>query len=123
MSYSNISALLGKTLTNIENDTGDALVFHTSDGEVYAMSHDQTCCENVSIEDIAGDMADLIGSPIVQAEEVSSSDVGFYEPKSNADLEQWTFYKLATNRGGVTIRWYGSSNGYYAVDVNFYRVR
>lgn len=110
--YENIEVLLGKTLIRIEKDF-DEMIFHTSDGEVYKMYHDQNCCESVSIEEIIGDLNDLLNSPIVMAEEVSEDDINASESGT------WTFYKFATSKGYVTIRWYGESNGYYSESVDF----
>ena len=119
-----ISELVGKTVVSIDKK-GDELIFICATGEKYKMYHQQECCENVSIEDICGDLEDLIGTPILKAEELSN-----YEPVSEEDKERtkeqnkwgsctWTFYKFATIKGYVDIRWYGESNGYYSEEVNF----
>jgi hypothetical protein len=119
-----ISELIGKTLTKI--DKGDeSIIFYCDNGDKYKMFHWQDCCETVSIEDVNGDLDDLIGIPILLAEEVSN-----YEPTSEEDIKKtkedsewgsctWTFYKLATIKGYVDIRWYGVSNGYYSEEVSF----
>lgn len=74
-----------------------------------------TCCENVCIEDIAGDVDDLVGAPLLMAEEVTSV-------AEEHESGTWTFYKFATINGFVTVRWLGTSNGYYSESVDFEEV-
>jgi hypothetical protein len=109
----NVSVLLNKILTKIENLENQELLFHTTDGDVYRMYHDQDCCEHVYIEDIVGNLDDLVGLPILMAEEVTQSG------ETEWGSYTWTFYKFATNKGYVTIRWLGESNGYYSESVDF----
>lgn len=118
----NINVLLGKTIVKIDRGT-EELGFTTSDGEIYRMYHEQDCCEGVSIDDINGDLNDLLNSPILMAEEViSNENPSDYKPDMYQDSFTWTFYKLATIKGYVTIRWYGESNGYYSESVSFVKV-
>lgn len=119
-----VNELIGKTLTKIERIGDDELIFFCDTSEAYHMNHDQVCCENVIIDDICGDLDDLIGSKILLAEEASNNGdlSGAEDPYSNLS-HTWTFYKFATIKGYVTIRWYGSSNGYYSESVSFERIR
>jgi hypothetical protein len=116
--------LIGKTLTGVSGEVdGDEVVFQCDDGSTFKLHHSQDCCESVSIESITGDLADLIGVPILRAEEVTSDTTPAdfkhdYEPES----QTWTFYKLATVKGWVDIRWFGQSDGYYSESVDFVRV-
>lgn len=128
MNYYNSSdfpfaGLVGKTLKSIDRNGDGGLTFIDSEDTKYVMHHFQSCCESVDIESITGDLEDLIGSPILLAEESSNSDnpkedEGGYTP----DSFTWTFYKLATIKGYVDIRWYGSSNGYYSESVDFVKI-
>ena len=109
--------LLGKTLVKIDlAKANDEIIFTADDGSSYALYHSQDCCEFVEIEDIEGDFNDLLGSPITVAAEVSQVDPVASESGT------WTFYKMATVKGWVDVRWYGSSNGYYSESVDFRQV-
>ena len=122
MKGAQISDLLGKTCTAVVKNpitAEEGIKFVLEDGTSYLMFHERDCCEHVYIEDICGDLEDLVGSPILQAEEVTNQDD---DPPENTDFDQsytWTFYKLATLKGAVTIRWFGTSNGYYGESVSF----
>lgn len=118
-----VSELLGKRLSSLMRDGNDELLFFCDDGSYYRMYHEQSCCESVTIEDICGDLQDLVGTPILQAEEVvSREDPEGAEIGEERESFTWTFYKFATIKGSVTIRWYGESNGYYSERVDFEKV-
>jgi hypothetical protein len=143
----NFNILLGKTLKFV-TVSSEELLFETIEGEKFKMYHSQNCCESVTVEDVTGDVNDLLSSPILLAEEVSNNeppdkvrdtreaaynkqkeeqgeDFYSYGPSPEngftEESETWTFYKLATIKGSVTIRWYGTSNGYYSESVDFER--
>ncbi len=125
MSYHDISVLKGLTITGIRGmkSDQDEIYFVTECGRSFRMLHHQDCCERVYLEDVVGDVNDLIGSPVLVAEE-SSSEIPPDEDNREyfQDLQRWTYYKLATIKGYVDLRWYGSSNGYYSVGVSFEEV-
>lgn len=130
MSYSHwddgrpFNILIGKTLKDVRKVDDEELYFETTEGETFKMYHSQDCCECVHIADITGDLDDLIGAPILVAEE-STSDTHppGHQASEYEDSFTWTFYKLATSKGYVDIRWFGSSNGYYSEAVDFIEVR
>ena len=123
--YVGIEDLLGKTITQICGMEKDSEEIHIicADGSEYYMYHEQDCCESVWLEDVCGDVACLLGTPITKAEETSNSEdpagTDGYEP----DSYTWTYYHLGTVKGYVDLRWYGESNGYYSESVDFYRIK
>lgn len=109
---STIPELFHKRIIKIEGNVGsDELLFYTEDYKCVTMLHHQDCCESVSIEDITGDLNDLVGEVILKAEEETKDD-------GDSGEQMWTFYKLASKKGYVDIRWFGSSNGYYSIGVS-----
>lgn len=109
------STLKGKTLSEVrvaEDQT--EIEFYCTDGSAFLAYHSQDCCGSVAIESIVGDLQEMVGQEILEASEETNSK----EPvPKNADCFTWTFYKLATTKGHVDIRWLGESNGYYSESV------
>jgi len=110
------SEFVGKTPVSIVIGDTSKITFKFSDETTYEMYHEQDCCESVYIEEIHGDLDDLIGSEILVAEESRNSD---YTDESSYT---WTFYKIRTRNSDVTIRWYGTSNGYYSEAVSVFKL-
>ncbi len=118
-----IEDMVGKTMASVEVvDIDRELVFTTSGGEKYRLYHAQDCCESVYIESIVGDLWDLVGEPLWIAEESTSGENPEGVMEDYQDSFTWTFYKFATRKGYVDVRWYGESNGYYSESVNFEQV-
>lgn len=110
--------LKGRTIKAIEMEGHDDHIRFTMDnGDVFIMYHYQDCCESVYVEDICGDLMDLLDTPVLEAEETSESGDEEYGTYT------WTFYKIGTIKGRVTIRWNGSSNGYYSESVSFEKLK
>jgi len=108
-----VEDMVGHTFAKVcESENAHELMFEDTDGSTWKLFHSQDCCEYVSLEDVVGDLDDLVGTPIVSASEETS------EGRGDDNLTQWTFYHFRTIKGTVTLRWHGSSNGYYSVSVD-----
>ena len=111
-----IKDLVGEVFVSVES-THEAVVFIKKDDSGYRMEHIQDCCEVVWLDDVCGDLDDLAWSPILVAEEINgeapASDDG-------GDPLKWTFYKIATIKGSVTIRWCADAFAYYSTSIDIY---
>lgn len=118
-----IEELLGKTIVSIEGlyKGSQEIIFKCSDETAYKMYHIQDCCEQVDLDDFYGEKDDLIDSPIIKAEVKINTDGN--RRSQYDDSLTWTFYTLATSKGTVDLRWYGTSNGYYSERVDFARIK
>ena len=110
-----IETLLGKIFKEII--VGVNYISFINESEVYIMIHFQDCCESVEIEDIVGDISDIINYEITMAEESTNK-----ENESDYGSFTWTYYKIGTCKGDISIRWYGESNGYYSEDVSLVKL-
>lgn len=116
-----ISEIVGKIPVKIvvETETDDYIAIWFDDGTVCRLFHSQECCESVVIDDINGNFQDLIGNPILVAEE--RSEDGDFDKWT--DSSTWTFYTFRGIGGSVDVKWHGSSNGYYSESVDFQMVK
>lgn len=112
--------MLGKTIESIDGKVGDDVMdFFAEDGTIFKFIYYPDCCASCNIIDIIGDLSDLLNSPILEAQQITSENYknkGDYQP---SDSYTWSFYRFSTVQGTVTVRWLGESNGYYSESVDF----
>ena len=112
----------GKTFTKVYvTDDKSELIFENDEFK-FTFFHEEDCCECVQVEDVVGDLNDLVGKPldiVEEVEHVSDFTPAGVEPPEDPDSYTWTFYKFATIKGWVDVRWLGESNGYYSESVDF----
>jgi hypothetical protein len=120
-----LTDILGKTIKEISGaeQYSDIISLKFTDGTSADFYHEQSCCEKVQVEEIIGDIEDLIAYPLLVAEEVTNIDNSelLESKRFNVDIDSytWTFYKFSSIKGSVTIRWLGTSNGCYSERVTF----
>jgi hypothetical protein len=113
------SDLIGKVIYRIDyREDDEELWIHCMDDSRYVMGHDQDCCENVTLENPAQDLSSIVGSPVLVAEARYVS----LEYERYRIWKVFTFYHLSTRKASIVLRWYGESDGTYAVDVGFWKV-
>lgn len=93
--FLDVGVLKGKIIEDIVINREKTEIILSVEGsgfyEFYKFYHQKDCCESVWIEDIEGDLNDLLGYPILQAEKITEKN------KNNSyESSTWTFYKLAT---------------------------
>ena len=106
---------VGSTVTAVSVSVGNDRATITTDRGTLVMVHYEDRCESVQVDDVVGDINDLVGGVVVSFEEVE----GDLPATDRYDVSHtWTFYNIRTTKGDVTIRWYGTSNGYYSESVD-----
>lgn len=116
-----VEDMIGHIFTSVSND-GRFINFEMKDNIKLELGVPEDCCNHGEVEDIIGELSFLENSPILMAESVNNHD--FENKDKKTDYENtWTFYKFATIKGYVTIRFFGSSNGHYATDAVLYNRR
>lgn len=129
--YCNLANNIGRVPTQIvgcEEGSDEFFIAFDDGGPCLKFSHDQGCCEYVSIHEVVGDPRDLIGNPLAVSDEPDNLDsiedrreAGF-DAKDDEDEGHesftWTFYRFAGFGGSLFVRWFGTSNGYYSESVD-----
>ena len=110
-----LSDLIGKIFVTVQK-VEDEVHFIDCTGKGYKLYHGQHCCENVYIESIVGELSDLENVPIINAFQSGSND---YLEVEDGIVRLWTFYKFATIKGYVDIRFCGETDGPYSIGVDF----
>jgi ribulose bisphosphate carboxylase small subunit len=99
-------------------EESESVEIHLANGYKIIFWHDQECCEDVHLleyDDIQAE--ELVGGLLISVE-CESTGLGLSElDKKDLQSATWTFYRIRTTKQDITLRFLGSSNGYYSEDV------
>lgn len=111
--------IIGKTLESFNINGSEEIQFEFKDGSRYAMSHNQSCCEQVYIDWYdEQQLNQLVGK------EINYFDEDFEDGETEyGDHLTITKYTIGSNELTVKIIWHGSSNGYYSETPEFYKIK
>ena len=116
--------LVGKKIIDVRGLCRDSnyvsILFE--DGSAIKFYHSQSCCESVDLDDVCGDVDDLLNATLYGIE--LRDNLEYYPARDCYDESYtWSFYSIRTDKGYVDLKWYGCSNGYYSetVDVDYYQ--
>lgn len=127
------SELNGLTITKIDglNRLSEKVTIHTKEGRVFEMYHNQDCCEVVYLADFhvyKGYVGEVTEAK-VETNNIDTPEALYYYNEDGTETLYydkawlWTFYIINTEVGKITLRWFGSSNGYYSEEVDFYEAK
>lgn len=114
MEYKEIEPrVIGKRIIHVNGlkENSERVRIYFEDGSKLEMYHEQDCCESVYLLDFDNDVSVLKFAKLLSIEEAVE------DGNSRDGSSTWTFYKLTTDKGRMTMRWYGESNGYYSENV------
>ena len=112
--------LQGKTVWAVSLNRDKSEVKFITDGGCYTLLHVSECCETVELVDVVGQWRDLLDTPLRMAAVATQEGVkvGLGAEGNDSLSFTWSFYKLGTVKGYVTLRWYGCSAGNYSERVD-----
>jgi len=113
------SILKNQTITDISSDY-ESVTFKTVD-KTYRLEHYQDCCESVRLENVIGDIKNILNVPITLAEEDNPGDPDWYSESYN-DSHTWSVFILEAGGKRVEFWFLGESNGYYGESVDFVEI-
>lgn len=91
----------------------DEVVIYTDRGAAL-FTHEQDCCERVTVREATGFDARGIGDTIRIAAERANRGEHPY------GTETYTFYSIQTDSLDIAMDWFGESNGHYSEDVDLH---
>ncbi len=112
-----IEKMMGMTLLAVREQS-DVVHFDCAEG-TFTFYHEQDCCESVTLEHLDGLLPDFKPQKILRAEEKTADNEDGTDGHSRpyGDSTTWTFYDIQTEQMDISMRWFGSSNGYYSESV------